>query len=308
MVSESTTFSFHLLKPRYWGTWLAVGMLLPLGFCPAAWRIALAQRLANIVFKHNRKRREVVCSNLRIVNPQWNDDKVEAEALVHFRWHFQGLLDYSLLLFRSNQWLYQHIQIQNKAYLDRLIEQGHNVVILLSHTSSLDFAPIGLSQYYTVYGSYNEQKNAVIDWLMARMRSRHVEHLISRSEGMQKMVRLLEPGKLMILLADEDLGIKNSVFAPFFNTEKATLTSPIRIAKLKQAVCVPAFTCYSVSNNQYNILLGEPLHFDYNVEHRFNAQKINQALEKLIQHEPNQYMWMLKLYRTQPEGASHIYN
>ncbi len=38
-----------------------------------------------------------------------------------------------------------------------------------------------------------------------------------------------------------------------------------------------------------------------------NALKLNQQLEKLIKQNPAQYMWLMRLYHTRPDGENAVY-
>jgi lauroyl/myristoyl acyltransferase len=147
--------------------------------------------------------------------------------------------------------------------------------------------------------------------MIARSRCRHVKFAVSRQQGMRKLIKSLIPGRLMIFLPDEDLGAENAVFAPFFGTAKASLTTPARLAKLGKACCLPAFAWYDPDSQKYRLQIAPPLN-QQDIEYPgsdaiTNAKILNASLEALIKQHPEQYMWQLRLFRTRPEGEKQIY-
>jgi lauroyl/myristoyl acyltransferase len=150
-------------------------------------------------------------------------------------------------------------------------------------------------------------KNLLLDWMMAKSRCRHVDFVISREEGMLKLVRSLKPGRLLVFLPDEDLGSEHANFAPFFGKDKATLNTPERIAKLKKASCFPCYTYYDEKTSQYCVRLGKRLSPFPATDSQKSAEVLNKSIENLIQIEPDQYMWLLKLYKTRRQGRASIY-
>jgi len=74
-----------------------------------------------------------------------------------------------------------------------------------------------------------------------------------------------------------------------------------------KATALPAFTWYNSTKKKY-ILEISPALDDYpNKDASEDALKFNQGLEALIKQNPEQYMWLLKWYRTRPEGEADIY-
>jgi lauroyl/myristoyl acyltransferase len=297
----------YLFAPRYWLTWLGVALLWGMAWLPWRWRRWLGYRAGSVFFRHNRKRRDIVLTNLRLCFPEMDEAGRQQLALAHLQEYVSAMLDYSVLFFRSREWLYQRIRIHGREHIDRAIAEGRNVILLLGHSVWLEFAPLAIGQHYRSYGSYKPFRNPLADWLIARSRLKDVEFVVAREEGMMKLVRGLEPGRLMFLLPDEDHGIQHSVFAPFFGVAKATLGSPARLSRMGKAVALPIMAFRNPDDGFYEITVGEAL-VDYPRKDEVeNATKLNQSLEKLVCQHPAQYMWLLKLFRTRPAGEAGFY-
>lgn len=304
---EQFPFRTTLLHPRHWLTWLGVGVLAIIAYLPWQWRDWIGQRGGDILYHYHPKRRHVVRTNVRLCFPHLNATEHDALTLANLREYASALLDYGVLFFRRRSFIYQRSVIHGREQLDAIIQAGQNVMLLLGHSVWLEFAPVAIGQHYRAYGSYKPFKNPVIDWLIARSRLTDVEFVVAREAGMMKLVRALEPGRVMFFLPDEDHGLKASVFAPFFGIPKATLTTPARLAKLGKAVALPIMAFRNRHTGQYEIRIGEALHDYPSKDEVQDATRLNQALMQLIQHAPSQYMWVLKVFRTYPTTATKRY-
>ncbi len=297
----------HLLVPRYWPTWLGVALLWIMAWLPWRWRRWLGYRTGSLFFRRNRKRREVVLTNLHQCFPELDETSRQQLAEAHLQEYVSAMLDYSVLFFRSRAWLYRRVRIHGHEYIDQAIAQKKNIILLLGHSVWLEFAPLAIGQYYRSYGSYKPFKNPVADWLIASSRLKDVEFVVAREEGMIRLVKALEPGRLMFLLPDEDHGIQHSVFAPFFGVPKATLASPARLSRMGKAVALPIMAFRNPEDGFYEIVVGEALPHYPGKDELENAACLNQSLENLIRQQPAQYMWLLKLFRTRPVGEKAFY-
>ena len=297
----------NLLHPRYWMSWWAVGGLSLLAFLPWQARRWLGKQLGSLIYKHNPKRRQIILVNLEFAFPELSKENREQFAKQNLQEYAAALLDYSLLFFRSRTVLYKRIQLSGQEHLEKAITQNQNIMLLLGHSVWLEFAPVAIGEHFKAYGSYKPFKNPVFNWLIMRSRLRDVQFVVSREEGMIKLVRSLEPGKLLFFLPDQDHGEKHSVFAPFFATDKSTLTTPARIAKLGRACAFPIMVFFDAATGIYQVKV-EPALEDFGaLNPQEDATNMNASFERLIRQYPTQYMWLLKLFRTRPTKGDNPY-
>ena len=300
-------FRISLLHPKYLFTWLALGVFFILSLLPTSTRHAIGKKIAGIIYKKNSHRYLIINSNLKIAFPGLDDQHRHKLVFKHLQWYGCGLVDYSVLFFASKKRLLNILEIQGQEHIDEALKARQSVIILLAHSVMLEFAPVVLGSQYDIFGSYKTSKNPVLDWMIAKSRCRHLEFVVSREEGLRKLVKSLVPGKVMIFLPDEDLGTENAVFAPFFSKSKATLTTTSRITKMAKAVALPTFAYYDNEKSKYIVKIGLPLANYPSTDAVKDAANMNQGLEKLIEENPEQYMWSMKWYKTRPEGEQDVY-
>lgn len=300
-------FSPSLLHPRYWLTWLGLLLAILIAQLPNKYRHVLGRWIGNRIYKNNSRRHHIVNANLKIAFPKLSTPERETMIRKQLQWYGCALVDYSLLFFASKNRLSTMIKIEGQEHIDEAIKNDKSIIILLAHSVMLEFAPVALGLHYDCFGSYKTSKNAVVDWIIARSRCRHVSFVVSRDEGMRKLIKSLIPKRLMIFLPDEDLGIDNAVFAPFFGQPKATLTTTARLTKMGKAIALPTFTWYDTQTNKYIIKIAPPLQDYPSNDPVQDATLLNQSLEKLIKEHPEQYMWIMKWFKTRPENEATLY-
>ena len=305
--SCSSTFTIKLLHPRYWLTWMGLLLFFFISLYPTSVRHFFGKKLGSLIYKKNTKRQHIINTNLALSFPELNTSQRKKLAKEHLQWYGRALFDYSFFFFASKKRLYNNMVIEGKEHIDDALRTGHNIMILLGHSVMLEFVPTMLGQYYKTYGSYKPLSNPVIDWMISRNRCKHVKFVVAREEGMMRLVRELKNEQLLIFLPDEDHGTEHSSFANFFNVPKATLNTPARIARLTKAKSFPAMAFYDQSLGKYKIIINKALNNYPTKDNEHNASVMNAGFEALIRQYPEQYMWLMKLYKTQADSDKKRY-
>ncbi|PID45589.1 MAG: lipid A biosynthesis acyltransferase [Proteobacteria bacterium] len=301
-------FTRPLLSVKYWPTWLGLLLAALVGWLPQPARHRLGQWLGDYLYRKRAKRFHVSRANLRQVFPEASDKAIEARVKAHLQWYGKGLVDYSLFFFGGRERLFSSVSINGGEHLWQAVKQNQAVILLLTHSVMLEFAAVALaSEGIHSFGSYKKSKNALLDWVIARSRCRFVDFVVSREEGLRPLIRAIQSRRVMIFLPDEDLGLDNSVFAPFFNRQKATLTTPSRLCKLGKATAIAGFVGFNERESRYELNLS-PMPANYpSGNHEQDAADMNRVFESLIRQSPEQYMWLMKFYKTTHVDDTPIY-
>ena len=143
---------------------------------------------------------------------------------------------------------------------------------------------------------------------MARGRQRF--HVLSflRDDGIRNVVRAIKQKKIFYYLPDEDLGPEKSIFVPFFATQAATITAVSKLVHITRSSILPCFSRRLPSNRGYEVIVRPPMDGFPTKDLEADARRVNQELEKAIREVPEQYMWTLKLFKTQPDNQPSPYD
>jgi lauroyl/myristoyl acyltransferase len=303
---KNVKFKMPLLHPRYIVSWLWLLVAVVLSLLPRSARHALGDGIGAYLYRNNQKRKVVVEKNLRQVFPNASESELQEKVRSHLGWYGKALVDYCLFFFGSKNRLKSLVSIGNEKLLAD-IGNDQPVILMLAHSVMLEFAAVALSNNYKSFGSYKPSTNPVFDWMIARSRCRFADFVVSRDEGLRPLIRAIKSKRIMIFLPDEDLGLDNAVFAPFFNRDKATLTTPARLSKLGGAKAVAGFVVFDESTSQYQLKL-EAMPSDYpSGDSGVDASALNGALERLVMKSPEQYLWVMKFFRTTPPENRPFY-
>ena len=114
------------------------------------------------------------------------------------------------------------------------------------------------------------------------------------------MVRALRKNKVVWYAPDQDFGPRVSVFAKFFGVSAATVPATARIAKMSGAKVVP-FVPRREADGSYTVTLSKALDNFPTGDDIEDAQRVNDILEQEIRKSPEQYYWVHRRFKTQPD-------
>lgn len=304
-------FRIALLHPRYWLTWLGLGLLFIVTLLPLTIVDRLGCRLGAYAASKNKKRFNIAKVNLSLCFPEKSNAEIELLVKEHFQAQFRSLLHYGILWWRPVFMVRKKIHKIGFERVEQYQQQGKNIIILLTHNVGLDFAGATISMDYAVSTPYKVVRNAVIDWKIANGRLRFGKKfgskLFTRSDGLKPLIRETRAGKILIYLGDEDLGAKDSIFAPFYGVQKATIPLLGRLAKSCDAVVLPCVSCYDAEDRRYIIKLLPKIDDMPSGSDEKDSVAMNKAIEQAINQCPVQYLWTLRYFQTRPEGEASVY-
>jgi lipid A biosynthesis (KDO)2-(lauroyl)-lipid IVA acyltransferase len=293
---------------RYWPTWILLGLFFLFSKLPISWLDSAAVKLAAFLSNYNKKRFRIVKTNLGLCFPDKSENAIEEMVVRHFELLVKGLLHYGILWWASEKKLRKMINVEGFDQVKACQDAGKNVIVLLSHCTGLEFAVLAISSQFDASGPYKPFENPVLDWLIQRSRERFGDQSFTREDGLRPIIKSARQGKVIIYLADEDLGAEVSTFAPFMGIQKATVPVLGRLAKACNACVLPAFSCYDENSHQYKVTLFPPAEDFPANEVNEDSRLMNQMIEKTIHSCPVQYFWTLKLFKTRPEGEAKVYS
>ncbi|GMR01137.1 MAG: lipid A biosynthesis myristoyltransferase LpxN [Gammaproteobacteria bacterium] len=304
-------FRLSLLHPRNWLTWAGLVLFFIITLLPLSLIDDLGCRLGKFAASKNKKRFNIAATNLSLCFPEKSTTEIDQMTIKHFQAQFRSVLHYFILWWRPTFMVRKKIVKSGFEQIEDFRKQGKNIIILLVHSVGLEFASPAITLDYNTVAPYKKMRNPVIDWLIAnaRMRfsSKHGGKLFSREEGLRPLIREVRAGNILVYLADEDLGEKNSIFVPFYGVPKATLPVLGRLAKSCNAVVLPCVSCYEPENKRYAIKLLPKVDGLPSGDDVTDSLKMNEAIESAVEQCPIQYFWTLRYFQTRPEGEASVY-
>ncbi|WP_375752208.1 lauroyl-Kdo(2)-lipid IV(A) myristoyltransferase [Vibrio sp. HN007] len=297
------TFQWAFLHPKHWPTWLGILFSVILAFIPPRIRDSIATSLSKQIVKRNGRVVKRARINLTKCFPEKSETEIQQIIDNCFAKAAQFMLGYSELLVRSTKHNQNRGVMIGEENIIPHLDKGEKVIVLAPHAWAVDYPAIMLAaRGYKIATIMKPQNNPIGDWLMHVQRMQYGGRIFARSAGIKPFIRSIKDGYVGYWLPDEDHGPQNSVFVPFFGTEKATLKGFGKMAKLSRAKVVPILPAYNDKTGKYEVHILPALEDFPTGDEELDARRMNQAIEELLMERPEQYMWNLYLLETQRDG------
>lgn len=294
-----------LCHPAYWLTWVGIGLLWLTAQMPHRLRLALGRALGILLYHVARNRRHIATVNIDLCFPELDTAarrRLVRETMIS---NITGLLETALGWWGSDRHLRRMVRVEGLENVVAAKAQGRGVLLLGAHFTTLDFAGRLVSLFIEMDVIYRESKNVVIEHIIRKGRESVFGHVIERSD-MRTVLRRLKAGDVVWYAPDQDYGRKHSVFAPFFGVTAATITGTARLARMNDSPVV-FLTHYREPDGSYLLqFLKIPAEFPSG-DDVADATLINHEIEMAIRRCPDQYMWVHRRFKTQPEGKALFY-
>ena len=300
-------FDMDFLKPTYWTTWLAVFVLFTFMFLPAKLTDFLGNVLGDLARNINNKRRRIARKNLELCFPDIGPLERKELLKKNFRAQMRSALHYGLFWWAPKFILKKRIILKGQEYIEESQKAGRSVIIMTSHSVGLEAAVSAVTMRYPISGPFKLMKNKVINWLVAKCRTRFGTIIYTREAGLRPIIKDVRAGQVMFYLPDEDQGKERSIFVPFFGVPKATIPVLGRLAKTCNADVLPCISCYDEKQHKYIVHILPALKDFPAGDDEKDTIRMNEAIEDTVRLCPAQYFWTLKLFRTRPDGEKKFY-
>lgn len=287
-------------------TRFGLGILWLLHFLPLGVLAAIGRAVGTLLYFVVPGRRRVADTNLRLCFPSWSDVQRSRVVRAHFQALARSFIERGLAWWAPRERLRRLIRIEGAEHWQAV---AHRPAIWLApHFVGLDMGGARLSMEHEAVSVYSRQKDPVIDAMLYHGRTRFVmPELISRQEGMRAVVRAMRRGLPFYYLPDMDFGERDSIFVPFFGVPAATITGLARLARLADAVVVPALTRQLPGGEGYELRF-YPAWSDFpSGDVAADTRRMNEFIEQRVLEMPEQYYWVHRRFKTRPPGEPKIY-
>ena len=286
----------------------AIALFWLLHFLPLPLLARVGQLLGTLLYHIGNRRRRIALTNLALCFPELSDSQRQTLAREHFRVLGRSILERSLLWWASPERLSRLIRVNGAERISTLRDAGRPVILLAPHFVGLDAGGIGIAMRFDSISMYSVQKNPVFDRLLLRGRKRFGDQmLLSRQDGARSSIRAMRSGRPFYYLPDMDFGRRDSVFAPFFGIEAATITGLSRLARAAGAAVVPCITRMLPGGQGYVVEIGEAWADFPTADVEADTRRMNIFIESVVRTMPEQYYWVHRRFKTRPLGEKRPY-
>lgn len=296
----------ELIHPRYWPTWLGLGILYLIIKFPYRLQLQFGKNLGRISYYLLKKFRRIAEINLKLCFPELSNEERERLLKKQFQSLGMGLIESAMAWWMPDHKLDSLIHVQGLEHLQKALAKKKGVLILSAHFTSLDICGRLFSNIFPMYVVYREQKNRVINRLLKQHRNFNWMQPIHR-HAIRQIIKTLKQNKAIWYAADQDYGPTHSIFPPFFNIATATISTPSRYANRTEAQVVTLFYHRLPKGKGYQITIGPILESFGQGDDYQDMLRFNQLLELAVRAHPDQYLWIHRRFKTRPQNDPYLY-
>lgn len=305
-MSKKISLQVHRwLHPKYWGLWLFFGLQRLSTLLPLSWIEAPGTFLGWLMYRLAPSRRRVARINIQQAYPEYDEVQIKKLIKASFKSLGISVFEMGLAWWASGDYLRAHCDIEGLEHLEQAVAKGKGVIMLTGHFSTLEIGGALLSLYTPLHSVYKRAHNPMFDTFMLYYRSKRLKKLIANT-NVRDFIKGLRNGYATWYAPDQDF-TQHIVFAPFLGGTATTLISTGKIAQMTGASVVPFFPQRLEKGKGYKLVLLPALENFPSGDQYQDAVKVNQALEEMVRRNPEQYAWLHKRFKTQPEGQPSIY-
>ncbi|MEQ9395777.1 LpxL/LpxP family Kdo(2)-lipid IV(A) lauroyl/palmitoleoyl acyltransferase [Haliea sp.] len=296
--ARDTRYSSYL-HPRWWSTWLLLGLMWLLAQLPLRAQWWLGKGVGELAWRLIPRRRHIAEVNIRLCFPELSAP--EQRALVRRAFHSNGIgiLELGLAWFRKPEHFLRHTRVHGLEHVEAALQRGKGILALGGHYSSLDLCGTLVTCFIEADVMQRDHNNGLLNAVMTRARERHYGVALS-ARDLRGLLRRLRENRTVWYATDQDYGRKGIVFAPFFGIATASITATSRIAEHSGCAVLP-FSHFRRSDALgYDIHFGAPLDDFPSGDDLADATLVNATIEREVRRHPDQYLWMHRRFKTRP--------
>ena len=304
-MSQTEKDKYPKWSPRYWLAYIAIALIWCISLLPYRALLCLGKGLGWLLFVVDGRMRKVAKTNLELCFPDLSAKAREELLLQSYASLGQGAVETALGWWGQDKRLQSMLEIEGLEHIQRALDEGHGVLMVTAHFSSLELCGRLLSQHLRFVATYREQRHPVIQKVTYHARQKYYAALIEK-DNIRQIVRALKNKQVVFYAADTDAG-KHGVFVPFLGIKAATVTAPARYAKMTNAKIIPFAFWRKSDGSGYKMKFILPKADFPSHDREQDAAYLNQVIEKAVRQRPNQYLWQYRRFKTRPPGEFDFY-
>ena len=295
-----------LIHPRYWPTWLALGLLRifePLPFAVLVWLGSSLGRLLPLLplsFVRIARR------NLELCLPELSRAERERILMKHFQSVGIGIFETAMSWWSSDARIRKLTRLEGEEHLQEALARGRGAILLSAHFTTLEIGARTLCVRMPTNIMYRPTKNEVLERFLMRNRGRQAKRAIPRDD-VRTLITSLKNNEPVWYAPDQSYRKKGAEMVPFFNIPAATNTATSRLARMTGAAVLPYFPERLPGSQGYRMVIQPALDNFPTDNPAEDARTFNALIEAHVRKVPAQYLWIHRRFKGISAGYPDYY-
>ena len=283
-----------------------VGFIYVLVLLPLRTQISIGRQLGRLLPRVSPYRYKVASTNISLCFADKTDE--ERAQITQKALEATGIMYMETfhIYLRGAAKILKHSELIGKEVLEQAKAQGRGVLLIGAHFTSLEVAGAVVGNHFDYDCVYRPHKNKVVEYLCRRARNSAFRKVIPANDIPCFIKSLVREKRVVWYGADQDLGHRRSVWAPFFGVDAATIKAPSKIAS-KYHPAVVFMSHYRDEESMKWVVKLEKIEDFPTGDCVTDARHLNQVIETAIRKKPDQYYWVHRRFKSLKNGETRNY-
>jgi KDO2-lipid IV(A) lauroyltransferase len=198
---------------------------------------------------------------------------------------------------------------------ERARRLGKGTLVVTAHIGNWEligvvYALLGIKLHIVARDIKNPKVNRL--WIDLRESSGLKQISAKRRQGgLKQMLMALKNNEVVAIVLDQNMSADKGVFVDFFGKPACTLDLIAVLAKRTGAAVVPAFT-HRLPDGTHHAVIHPPLEWEHvasedpHADVLHNTQRYTRLIEAAVRQHPEQWLWLHRRWKVQPNGAAPL--
>ncbi len=253
-----------------------------------------------------KSRVQITADNLRKAFPNLDDSTLK--QLVKKVFINTGITFFEILALGrlSDEEIKDYVRYKNIELIREVYNRGRGLILLSGHYGNWEFLAYSVNVYLDlpVLIIVKPFSNYFLDKVINRFRTRRGNSVVSMYESAFKVVKTLNEGGIVALLADQSATKDKDIYVPFFGREVATFDSPAFLALRYNVPIILGFA--ERIGNHYQVELEELDFSDLTLSKEGIYEltlRYTRKLEEAIRRRPELWLWQHRRWKHLKENG-----
>lgn len=286
----------RLFAPRYWPTWLAVGLMRLCALLPYSLLVRMGRGLGGVMLRLRIPFIRTAVRNIELCLPDLGATARAKLLKQHLESIGIGLFETAFSWWASPERVRRIIRIEGREHLEAALARGHGVILLTAHFTTLEMGGRMLASVQPTSFLYRPTRNEVLAWILARCRRRFGGHPIPRDD-IRGLITALKHNECVWYAPDQSYRKKGAQMVELFGIPAATNTLTSRLARMTGAAVLPYFFERLPGAQGYRAVIHPALENFPSESPVADTERFNHLIEAQVRKVPDQYLWIHRRFK-----------
>lgn len=284
-------------------------LLLPViyffAYLPTSVLYKFADVLAFVLRVVVKYRRDVVYTNLKNSFPEKSEEEIQLIAKQSYTHLADRVVENIKCITISEEEFLRRCQVDNMEVLDKLYDEGRDVVLMLAHSNCWEFAGYVAHTLtkFKIFGVYSPASNKYFNDFIVRTRGKFGMHMISMRDTSAYFKTKPQERTFHVFFTDQSPSNPNNAYwTKFMNQDTAFFYGGARYAVKHN--CIPVYAnIKQVKRGYYRVFLTVMKEDVTNCTPDEIVQRFAELLEAQLKEKPADWLWSHKRWKHRREQA-----